>query len=125
MTGCEILPLFGKKEKVEFKGEYLGGPPAFPKKRNVKVKLCETCLEVDELHLNVAYNAIKKIENTTREKMSAGRVLLLGVVGALWKKEQVLTVLTVQDGAALNNLVFKFEDVEDAQKAIYNRISHS
>jgi len=119
------VPLFGKKEKTEFKGQYLGGHPAYPKKRDVKIKVCEACLEIPELNLNIRYDNIKKIENTTKDKMSAGRVLLLGVVGALWKKEQILTVLTVQNGATSQDLVFKFDNVEDAQVAIYNRIPHS
>lgn len=116
--------MFGKKEKTEFKAEYLGGHAAFPKKRGVKVKLSQARLEIPELRLSVPYGNIKKIENTTREKMSAGRVILLGVIGALWKKEQVLTVLTIQDGATPQDLVFKFDDVEEAQVAIYNRIPH-
>ena len=118
-------PLFGKKEKTEFKGQYLSGHPAYPKKRDVKIELCETCLEIPELDLSIPYGDIKKIENTTRDKMSAGRVLLLGVVGALWKKEQILTVLTVQTDTTSLNLVFKFDNVEEAQGAIYDRIPHS
>jgi hypothetical protein len=118
------VPLFGKKEKTEFRGQYLGGHPAYPKKRDVKIKLSDASLEIPELKMNIPYNNIKKIENTTRDKMSAGRVILLGVVGALWKKEQTLTVLTVQNGATSQDLVFKFDDVEDAQVAIYNHIPH-
>jgi hypothetical protein len=108
----------------EFIGEYLGGHPAFPKKSNVHLILEAQNLVVHELGLSIPYRNIKRIENMTKDKITATRVLLLGIVGALWKKEQLYMVLTYRDKAAGNDLsmVFKMEKIEKVQPLIYQKM---
>lgn len=122
------MPFFRKKEqKIEFKGEYLGGHSAFPKKRDVHLILEPQNLLVKELGLTIPYREIESIENMTKDKISAKRVLLLGVVGALWKKEELYMVLTYQDKVinAEQEMVFKMEKINDAQPAIYMRMAEA
>ena len=117
--------MFGRKgEKEKFKGEYLGGHSAFPKKRDVHIILEEEALTIPELALKIPYRDIISIENMTKEKISAARVLLLGIVGALWKKEQLFMVLKYHDSTlnAEQSMVFKMDKIEEAQRAIYNRM---
>jgi hypothetical protein len=112
------------KEKMEFTGEYLGGHPAFPVKSNVHMMLGAENLIIDELELFVPYKNIKRIENMTKEKITATRVFLLGIVGALWKKEQLYMVLTYRDKAADNDLsmVFRMDRIEEVQPLIYQKM---
>ena len=107
-----------------FKGEYLGGHPAFPKKSNVHLLLESQNLSIPELDLSISYRSIKRIENMTKEKISATRVVFLGIAGALWKKEQQYMVLTFRDKAAGNDLslIFKMNQIEEAQPSIYQKI---
>ena len=117
----------GSKDKTAFKGEYLGGHSAYAKKQKVCLNVDPDCLKIEELSLSIPYNDIKKIENTTKDKLSAGRVVLLGVVGALWKKEERLLALTVTDNVLKQDqtLVFKMDKLQDAQTAIYNRVAEA
>ena len=81
-------------------------------------------LVIPEFELSITYINLKRIENMTRDKISAARVVFLGVVGALWKKEQQYMVLTYRDKYAGNNLslVFKMPHLEDVQPFIYNKM---
>ena len=111
-----------------FTGEYLGGHPAFPKKKNVQLILGAQNLVVRSpfqvMELSIPYRSIKRIENMTKDKITATRVIFLGIAGALWKKEQLYMVLTYRDKAAGNNLsvVFKVDQIEKAQPLIYQRM---
>jgi hypothetical protein len=121
-------PAFGAKLE-EFRGEYFGGHPAYPKKQDVHIVLEEESLIIPELNLSLPYRSLKKIENITGEKISAARVALfgavgLGTVGALWKKEQTYMVLTYHDKEASSNLglVFKVPHIEKVQPLIYKKM---
>lgn len=108
----------------EFAGEYLGGHPAFPKKSRVHLSLEEQDLVISEMEVSIPYRNIKRIESMTKEKITAARVLFLGIVGALWKKEQLYMVLTYKDGASRSNIsmIFKLDEIEKAQPSIYQRM---
>jgi hypothetical protein len=114
-----------KEEKTEFKGEYLGGHSFYPKKRDVKLILEPENLVVKDMNLTIAYRDISNIENMTKDKISAKRVILLGLVGALWKKEELYMVLTYNDRVANTeqNMIFKMDKLEEAQQAIYGRLA--
>lgn len=117
----------GKKEGTVFKGEYIGGHSAYAKKQKVCLNCEPDKLTIKELNLSIPYNEIKNIENTTKDKLSAGRVVLLGVVGALWKKEERYLALTFPDHVLKNDqtLVFKMDKLQEAQTAIYNRVAEA
>ena len=54
-------------------------------------------------------------------------MILLGVVGALWKKEQLYMVLTYEDKVikADQSMVFKMDKIGEAQPLIYQRIAQT
>ncbi len=64
------------------------------------------------------------IVNTDEKKIAAMRVVLLGVVGLLWKKKHLYTVIQYVDPLSeQQNLVFDFENkIEEVQPLIYNKV---
>jgi hypothetical protein len=114
----------GKPERIEFAGEYLGGHPAFPTKRDVYLRVGVQNLVIPELRLSIPYQNIKRIENMTKDRITTTRVFFLGVVGALWKKEQLYMVLTYRDKASRSNLsmVFRMNKIEEVQPLIYQKV---
>lgn len=123
-------------EPVAFWAEYVGGHPMYPKKREVNLVLEREQLVVQEvvwgsyqtdnppIRFSVPYKDIKRVENMTREKIDSGCVLLLGVLGALWKEEKTYMVVTSNDRVAKQeqSLVFDVEKLEEAQQALYQRV---
>jgi len=112
---------------VPWAGPYTTLCKWFCQKARALVEVDPDCLKIKELGLSIPYDEIWKIENTTKEKLSAGRVVMLGVVGALWKKEERLMALTVTDHVLKQDqtLVFKMDKLQDAQTAIYNRVAEA
>jgi len=45
----------------------------------------------------VPYESMYKIETANEDKISAFRVAMLGIVGKLWKKKHVYTVIQYKD----------------------------
>ena len=55
--------------------------------------------------------------------MSADRVIMLGVIGALWKKKHIYTVIHYKDELDQQKIILDFEDyVEYAQGLIYRKM---
>jgi hypothetical protein len=126
---------FGKKQgdqqdKPEFKFEakYIGGHKMYPKPTDTRVLLFNDRIEVEKLnHLKVAYKSITNIENADESKISAMRVALLGIVGALWKKKHTYTVVQYKDVLGeQQTMVFDFEkDIDKVQPIIYQKMLES
>lgn len=115
------------REVMEFIGEYIGGHPAFPVNENVRLTLWAQSLEIPELGLSIPYQDIKRVGNMTKKKIAVTRIIFLGVIGALWKKEQLFMVLTYQDKVAETDLsmVFRMDKIEEVQPLIYQRMVHA
>jgi hypothetical protein len=62
----------------------------------VYLTLYPNYLVIDEMELSIPYKSIKRLENMTKDKITAARVVFLGIAGALWKKEQLYTVLNTE-----------------------------
>jgi hypothetical protein len=95
------------------------------KSTDTKVLLFRDSLEVEKLdHLKVAYDSMTNIENADESKISAMRVILLGVIGALWKKKHVYTVIQYKDAIGEEQtMVFDFEgDIDKVQPMIYHKM---
>lgn len=114
----------GEKPETKFDARYLGGHKMYPKATDTKVLIYKDKVEVEKLNLQVPYTAMTHIENADEKKISAMRVVLLGLIGALWKKKHVYTVIQYID--ALNeeqSLVFDFDkDIDKAQPIIYQKM---
>ena len=127
-----------KKAHPEFEVKYVGGHLLYPKSRNnvfieiLPDKLFITMIDVQfdkttEITLDLPYKSIISIENADEKKIAAMRVVLLGVIGALWKKKHVYTVIRFKD--ELQNeqsMVFDFGDkIETVQPLIYEKVLES
>lgn len=123
---------FGKKDdtekpEIKFDAKYLGGHELYPKSTDTKVLIFKDRLEMEKLNLQVKYSAMTNIENADEKKISALRVVLLGVIGALWKKKHVYTVVEYNDALGEHQaLVFDFDkDIDKAKPAIYQKMLQS
>jgi ribosomal protein L40E len=88
-------------------------------------------LEIEKLALIIPYSSITNIENADEKKISALRVVALGlvflplaIVGAVWKKKHIYTILEYTDRLnETQTLIFDFkDDIEKAQGMIYKKM---
>jgi hypothetical protein len=79
---------------------WLGGHKAYPKKRDVKVLVYADRLVIEKgLDIEIPFESISNIENSDAQRITKTRVLLTGViVGLLWKKKFLYTVIDYNDG---------------------------
>jgi hypothetical protein len=87
-------------------------------------------VEIDNPKLVVPYRHMQNIENTNERRISASRVIILGlifvplaIVGALWKKNHIYTVIRFRDYFDDQMIILDFdEDIDSAQSVIYRRM---
>jgi hypothetical protein len=93
----------------------------------VHLTLYPNNLFIDEMELPIPYKNIKRLENMTKDKITAARVVFLGIAGALWKKEQLYTVIKYKDAKSKSDLslVFKFDKIKEVQPMIYQKMVES
>lgn len=80
--------------------------------------------------LTMPYSTITNIENLDEQKISAGRVIGLGlilpklaIVGAMWKKKHLYTVIHYKDELDSQTLVIDFDEyIDEAQPLIYHKM---
>jgi hypothetical protein len=114
----------------EFKVAYIGGHKAFPKKTHTKFRIHEDGIELMEPSLKIPYSSMTKIENMDEKRISALRVVVLGlvflplaVVGALWKKKYLYTVIQYGDGIDEQTIVLDFaRNIDQIQPLIYQKM---
>lgn len=114
----------GEKPEVKYDAKYIGGHKVYPKSTDTKVLIYKDKIVVEKLNLEVPYLSMTNIENADEKKISAMRVVLLGVIGALWKKKHVYTVIQYKDALGeVQSMVFDFEkEIDKAQPLIYQRM---
>lgn len=123
------------KPEVVFHAKYLGGHKAYPvrKAMDVKIIVFPDRLEIEKLFLTISFSKMTNIENMDDKKISALRVVVLGliflplaIVGALWKKKKLYTVIEYNDGIDDQQMVFDFDkNVETMQPLIYHKMLQS
>ena len=117
------MPLFGKNVPYSYKAKYLGGHSAFPKQMDVHLNLLSDYIEIPEFPLRIPYVKIRNVQSLTQEKLSAMRLLLVGLLAFAWKKKKLYMLLTFEDEAGVEqNPVFDVDKIEEVQPAIYNRM---
>ena len=86
-------------------------------------------IEIDNPKLIIPYRFMQNIENTIEKKISALRVIVLGlilvltIVGALWKKNHIYTIIRFRDYFDDKMIVLDFdENIDSAQSIIYKRM---
>ncbi|RLI07396.1 hypothetical protein DRO42_08140 [Candidatus Bathyarchaeota archaeon] len=119
------MPLFGRKKGAEYsyEGKYLGGHSAFPKEMKVHINLMPNYLEIQEFPAFIPYENIINVQSMSQEKLSAMRLLLVGIFAFAWKKKKQFMVLTYKDDAGIEqNPVFDMKKIEEVQPAIYRKM---
>lgn len=110
----------------EFKVGYMGGHKAFPKKTHTKVRIYDDGVELMEPNLRIPYSSMSRIENMEEKKISVSRVAALGIVGALWKKKCLYTVVQYGDGIDSQTIVLDFGGkIDQVQPLIYQKMLYA
>ena len=110
--------------------KYLGGHKAFPTPTDTKMHFYYDRVEIDNPKLVIPYRHMQNIQNTNEKKISALRVIVLGlifvplaIVGALWKKNHIYTIIRFRDYFDDQMIVLDFDqNIESAQSVIYKRM---
>jgi hypothetical protein len=128
MTTPQVsMPFFSERL---VKATYIGGHKAFPKKSHTKVGIYEDRLELTNPSLRIPYASMKNIENMDEKKISALRVVVLGIVflplaiiGALWKKKMIYTVIEYNDGIDEQTIILDFgRKLDKIQPLVYQKM---
>lgn len=124
-----------KSKLLKAKAKYLGGHSMHPAKKEIKanVILRNDTVFIEKITLPIPYSQMITIENMNDKKISKLRVIGLGliflplaIVGALWKKKKLYTVIEYNDGVQNQTVVIDFgKNVEKMQQAIYAKMIES
>ena len=110
--------------------QYMGGHKAYPSHSSTTMHFYEDTIEVESPKLVIPYRSMKNIENMTEKKISILRVVTLGlifvplaIVGALWKKNHIYTIIRFSDDSDDQMIIVDFDkNLDSAQSVIYNRM---
>jgi hypothetical protein len=128
MTTPQVnMPFFSERW---VKATYVGGHKAFPKKSHTKVGIYSDRLELTNPSILIPYSSIKNIENMDDKKISKLRVVVLGlvflplaIVGALWKKKMLYTVIQYNDETDEQTIILDFgKKIEEIQPLVYQKM---
>lgn len=110
--------------------KYMGGHVEYPKPADCRLYLYYNRIKIENPDLVIPYNAMRNIVNLDEQKISAKRVVGLGliffplaIVGAMWKKNHIYTVIEFKDAVGDKAIILDFgELVDDLQGWIYRRM---
>lgn len=130
----DILAAKLRKPEAVFDVKYFGGHMMYPTKkpRDARIGIFIDRIEIktDRFEAKIPYEHIGSIKNIDEKKMSALRVVGLGfvalplaIVGAMWKKKKIYTVIEYNDDTLGQTLVFDFgKHLESKQRDIYIKV---
>src|SRR5688500_10780594 len=103
--------------------KYMGGHVEYPKPTHCRLILYEDRIEIQNPDLVVPFKSIISIENMDDAKISAKRVVGLGlvfiplaIVGAMWKKNHIYTVIQFKDRNGTKAIILDLDEkVSDIQ----------
>jgi hypothetical protein len=129
---------FESKSRSECKGYariyYVGGHKAWPKPVMTMIFVYDDRIELSpkqqETVISIPYSEIVNIENMDEQRISTERVVGLGlvfvplaIVGAIWKKRHIYTVIRYRDINDEQTIILDFEDnIDKFQPYIYNKM---
>ncbi|HSA74238.1 MAG TPA: hypothetical protein VLD84_09825 [Nitrososphaeraceae archaeon] len=110
--------------------KYLGGHKAYPRPTDTEMFFYDERIEIEDPHLVIPYSSINNLENLDEKKISAKRVIALGlvafplaIVGAMWKKNHIYTVIQYRDEIDDHTIIVDFDEyLESAQPLIYENM---
>jgi hypothetical protein len=111
--------------------KYKGGHNAYPSPTATRMHFYEDRIVVDNPELVISYRFMKNIENIHENRISALRVVVLGlifvplaIVGAMWKKNHIYTIIRFRDDDDDDQkIIVDFDkNLDSAQSVIYKRM---
>jgi hypothetical protein len=111
----------------------MGGHIEYPKPTNSTIYIYYDRIELQNPDLVIPYQLVNNIENMDEKKISAKRVVGLGlvafplaIVGAMWKKNHIYTIIQYRDDVGEKIIILDFGDkVDIIQSWIYHRMLSS
>lgn len=106
---------------------YVGGHKAHPTSADTCIYIYNDRIEIgvseEDTELSIPYANMIGIENADKDKISAFRVVMFGVIGALWKKKAIYTVIQYRDEMDEQTIVLDFgNDIDKLQPFIYRKM---
>ena len=119
--------------------KYLGGHVEYPKSKGCQITIYDDQIEINfektsffgstfekKPTLVISYQSMSNIENANEDRISAMRVAMLGIIGGLWKKKHIYTVIQFKDEIDERTIVLDFGNkIEEAQPLIYHKMLDS
>jgi hypothetical protein len=110
--------------------KYMGGHKAYPSPTATRMHFYEDRIEVDNPKLVIPFGSMKNIENMVEKRISTLRVVALGlifvplaIVGALWKKNHIYTIIRFRDDFDDQMIIVDFDqNLDSAQSVIYKKM---
>ena len=123
--GCAVKPRGTEKPLDHDTIEYLGGHMAYPEQTYSEIYYYEDRMELSAYRIIIPFNQIKHIDNT-RERKRHEDWIALGLVGLLWKKNVVYTIIEYNDESGQSQkIVLDFGNKANyAQGLIYNKMKN-
>ena len=118
------------EKPIYFSAEYMGGHKMYPKKTDADVRLFNNGIEIEfgRIHKNkivIPYESITELSNQDEARITKTRIIFTPLlVGLLWKKKFVYTVIEYTDSVGIKQSVIVdfHRKAEKAQQAIYNKM---
>ena len=113
---------------------YIGGHPAYPTSANTRIYIYNDRIEIGQREYNtiikIPYSNMTNIQNMDEKKIPALRVVGLGlvfvplaIVGAVWKKKHIYTVIQYNDETGELTVVLDFgRFIDKLQPFIYRKM---
>lgn len=101
---------------------YVGGHKAYPKSTHSQIYFYEDRFELLPYKLKIYYKSNKNIDNS-RERKRHEDWSDLGLIGLLWKKDAVYTLIEYNDGIDIQKIILDFnKNANYAQGLIYKKM---
>lgn len=113
-----------EKEKPVESGivKYIGGHKRYPKEEYSHIHFYKDRFVLGAYNIVVPYSQIKDVGNSNETKRHEDWAAL-GLLGLLWKKKYIYTIITYYDGIDDQTIVIDFENnLEYAQNLIYTKM---
>jgi hypothetical protein len=118
---------------------YIGGHVEYPKSRGCQITLYDNRIELNfektsffgntfekNPTIVISYQSMTNIENANEDRLSALRVTMLGIIGGLWKKKHVYTVIQYKDEIGEKTIALDFGNkIDQVQPLIYHKMLDS
>ena len=117
---------------IDYYARYMGSHPMYPKDRDVTAVFWNEGFEIrfnrdKPAEIAIAYKDMTNVDVLSEEHVKAGRVIVAGIIGALWKKKEKYTVIEYKDELGKDRaIVMNFHgNIEKLHQLIYQKLLES